>query len=288
MQTKAEILSFLENLCRGAGAFPSKFPMLLIAGPCQLESLSHSLEIASTVKEIATSLKIPYIFKGSFDKANRTSVSSTRGVGLEEGKEILNAVSSELNIPCTTDVHTPEQAQALESTVDILQIPAFLCRQTDLLIAAGKFSKFVNIKKGQFLHPTDMKYAAEKVQSGGCKNIMLCERGSSFGYRDLVVDMRALKDMRDLGFPVIFDGTHSVQSMGGADGSSTGAKQYIPTLCRAAIAAGVGGLFLEVHDKPHLAPSDGDNMIVLSELKEHLNQFNTLHNTLYNTLQEKL
>lgn len=253
-------------------------PLILIAGPCQLESEEHSLMLACEIKSVTDSLGVPFIFKGSFDKANRTSISGQRGLGLEPSIKIFSRIKTELNIPTITDVHSPDQVEMIASIVDLIQIPAFLCRQTDLLIAAGRSGLPIMIKKGQFLHPKDMKHAAEKVLSTGNRNILLCERGSCFGYRDLVVDMRSLYDMRELGYPVVFDGTHSVQSMGGNDGSSGGSRKYIPSLCRAAVAAGVDAIFLEIHQDPKSAPSDSESMLPLEELRPLLTTLNSIHN----------
>lgn len=244
--------------------------LLVFAGPCQLESREHALRIASSLCEIAGRVGVSLVFKSSYDKANRTSVTSGRGVGIHEGLEILSTIKRELGVGVITDVHTESQAATAGEVVDILQIPAFLCRQTDLLIAAGASGKAVNIKKGQFLHPADMKYAAQKVESTGNRKVLLCERGTCFGYRDLVVDMRGLAIMRALGYPVVFDVTHSVQSMGGAGGQSTGSRSYIPPLLRAALGVGVDGIFIECHDNPALAPSDGPNMVPLEYMERVL------------------
>ncbi len=241
--------------------------LLVIAGPCQIESLDHALMIAGKLKEIASRHPIELVYKSSFDKANRTSLSGTRGSGLDAGLKILSEVRAQMNLPVLTDVHSETQAAEAGSVVDVLQIPAFLCRQTDLLIAAGKTGKAVNIKKGQFLHPDDMKFAAEKVASTGNKNILLCERGTCFGYRDLVVDMRSLIIMKKSGYSVVFDATHSVQSMGGSGGSSGGSREYIRPLLRAASAVGVDGVFIECHEEPSRAPSDGASMLPLDQFE---------------------
>lgn len=244
-----------------------KNPLLVVAGPCQIESLEHSLMIAGHLKSLSERYKFNLVFKSSFDKANRTSVSSRRGPGLEEGLEILAEVKKRLGVALVTDVHSPEQAPVAAEVVDMLQTPAFLCRQTDLLIAAGATGKPVNIKKGQFLHPSDMKHSAEKVASSGNQRILLCERGTSFGYRELVVDMRSLVIMRELGYPVIFDATHSVQAIGGAGGSSGGTREHVGFLVRAAVAVGVDGLFIECHEQPDRAPSDGPSMLPLDMME---------------------
>lgn len=241
--------------------------LLLIAGPCQIESLDHCLMIGRHLVQTTASLPVSLVFKSSFDKANRTSAQSARGVGIEEGLRILAQVRSTLGIPVLTDVHSEEQAELAGKVVDVLQIPAFLCRQTDLLIAAGQTGKAVHVKKGQFLHPSDMKFVAEKIASTGNNKILLCERGTSFGYRDLVMDPRALVMMRELGYPVVFDATHSVQQLGGASGSSGGSRRYVHALARAAVAVGVDGVFIECHDDPDRAPSDGPCMLPLPEVE---------------------
>lgn len=241
--------------------------LLIIAGPCQIESLEHSLMIADHLQELTKRYPFKLVFKSSFDKANRTSLSGVRGPGIEEGLEVLSELKKRTGLATLTDIHTAEQAKLAAEVVDVLQTPAFLCRQTDLLIAAGATGKPVNIKKGQFLHPSDMKHSAEKVASSGNHKVMLCERGTSFGYRELVVDMRSLVIMRELGYPVIFDATHSVQAMGGAGGSSSGTSDHVGFLVRAAVAVGVDGLFIECHENPLSAPSDSQSMLPL-ELME--------------------
>ncbi len=243
-----------------------KEKLLLIAGPCQIESREHCLRIADFLATLAQKLPVSMIFKSSFDKANRTSGSSARGVGIQEGLRILSDVRASTGLPLLTDIHSPEQAAAAAEVVDVLQTPAFLCRQTDLLLAVGKTGKTVNVKKGQFLPPEDMKFAAEKIASTGNNKILLCERGSCFGYRDLVVDMRSLIIMRQTGYPVVFDATHSVQSMGGAGGASGGNRQFIAPLIRAAAGIGIDGLFIECHNDPDKAPSDGANMLRLEDV----------------------
>lgn len=242
-------------------------PLLLIAGPCQIESLEHCLKIGAFLKALTERLGLKFVFKSSYDKANRTSIQGKRGLGIEEGLAVLAQVRTTLDVPVLTDVHSPEEATAAGKVVDVLQTPAFLCRQTDLLVAAGATGKAVNVKKGQFLAPQDMSHVAAKVALGGNHNVLLCERGSCFGYRDLVVDMRSLPLMRATGYPVIFDGTHSVQSMGGQGGSSGGQREFIAPLVRAAAAVGVDGLFLECHENPESAPSDGASMLRLEELE---------------------
>lgn len=240
--------------------------LLLIAGPCQIQSLDHCLKIANFLKETVKTLPINLVFKSSFDKANRTSASGARGPGLESGLEILAEVKKQTGLPILTDIHDATQAKPVGAVVDILQIPAFLCRQTDLLIAAGETGRAIHVKKGQFLAPDDMKWVASKIETTGNKNIILCERGTCHGYRDLVVDMRALHIMRSLGYPVVFDATHSVQSMGGAGGASGGNRDFIPPLARGAAAVGIDGIFLECHEAPETAPSDGASMLKLEDM----------------------
>ncbi len=251
--------------------------LFLIAGPCVIESEEHAVKMAESIAGVARALKIPYIFKASFDKANRTSVKSFRGPGLKEGLRILHNVSLTVNVPVLTDVHEPEQAEAAGEVVDVLQIPAFLCRQTNLLVAAGKSGKAVNIKKGQFVSPWDMRHAVEKVHSTGNERVFLTERGSSFGYNNLVVDMRSLAIMREIA-PVVFDATHSVQlPSAGENAQSGGQPQFIPLLSRAAVAAGVDGIFMEVHDNPKEAKSDGANALDLKNLRSVLQQLLAVH-----------
>ena len=245
-------------------------PLVLISGPCVIESKDHCLRMAETISTLARARGIPLIFKSSYDKANRTSSGSFRGMGIEEGLRVLEAVRDTHGLPVLTDVHSEEEARSAAEVVDVLQVPAFLCRQTDLLLAAGSGAKPILIKKGQFLHPADMRFAADKAISGGAPGVLLCERGACFGYRELVVDFRSLRIMNDLGFPVVFDGTHSVQVMGGAGGSSSGAREFVPLLVRAAVAAGVDALFLECHDEPDMAPSDGPNMLTPETLERVL------------------
>jgi 2-dehydro-3-deoxyphosphooctonate aldolase (KDO 8-P synthase) len=247
-------------------------PFVLIAGPCVLESPERALMIGKRVKEITNRLGIPYVFKSSFDKANRSSIKSFRGPGLEEGLEILQAIKKELAVPVLTDIHEPEQAEPVAEVVDILQIPAFLCRQTDLLLAAAETGKIVNVKKGQFLAPWDMGKVIDKLLSTGNEKILLTERGVSFGYNNLVVDMTSLPVMRDFGYPVVFDATHSVQRPGARGESSGGDRGFVPYLSRAAAAVGIDALFMEVHDNPEEALSDGPNMLYLNELEELLQE----------------
>ena len=253
--------------------------LILMAGPCVLEGLERSLEIGRRAKEIADKLKVPYIFKASFDKANRSSIESFRGPGLEEGLKILSAIKSELKVPIVTDIHETYQAEPVAKVADVLQIPAFLCRQTDLLVAAAKTGKVVNVKKGQFLSANEMKNVVAKLEDSGTEKIMLTERGTSFGYNNLVVDMRGLAIMKSFGYPVIFDGTHSVQLPGGAGTSSSGQREFVPYLTRAAAAVGIDGLFLEVHDNPAEGLSDSANMIPLDELENILKNVLAIHET---------
>jgi len=243
--------------------------MVLLAGPCAVEDYEICFEVASTMKQICEELDIAYVFKASFDKANRTSAGSFRSIGLNESLDIFRGIKKELNLPIVTDIHESYQVPLVAEVVDVLQIPAFLCRQTDLLLAAGHSGKGVNIKRGQFMAPEDMQYAVEKIHSTGNKNACLTERGVSFGYHNLVVDMRALPTMRQFA-PVIFDVTHSVQQPGGAGGSSGGQKEFAPYLARAAAAAGVDGFFIETHPEPEKARSDGPNMIPLAEMEAFL------------------
>ncbi len=240
---------------------------VLIAGPCQLESEPHAVKISTELKKITTELGINLIYKTSFDKANRTSLKGKRGLGLEKSLPIFDKIRKEVGVPVLTDVHTIEQCSQVASHVDILQIPAFLCRQTDLLIAAAKTGKIVNVKKGQFLAPWDMANVIKKIEDSGNKNILITERGASFGYNTLVSDMRALPIMSKFGFPIVFDATHSVQQPGGMGEKSGGQREFVPYLARAAIAVGVGAIFMETHEDPDNAPSDGPNMVPLNEVK---------------------
>ncbi|MCX6601751.1 MAG: 3-deoxy-8-phosphooctulonate synthase [bacterium] len=246
----------------------SFFPLAIIAGPCVIESEALCLEVAEAFFKIAVRTGVLPIFKASFDKANRTSVESFRGIGMDEGLKVLAKVRREAGLPVLTDIHLPDQAAPAAEVVDILQIPAFLCRQTDLLLAAGKTGKPVNIKKGQFLSPDDMRHAAAKVESTGNRRLMLTERGTFFGYRDLVVDMRSLVQLAELGYPVVFDATHSVQRMGGAEGVSGGASEYVEPLARAAVATGaVAAVFIETHPRVNEALSDRTSMLPLDRLE---------------------
>ncbi|WP_407721450.1 3-deoxy-8-phosphooctulonate synthase [Ruminococcus sp. JE7B6] len=249
----------------------------LIAGPCVIESEEMVLSIARQMKDITDKLGIPYTFKASFDKANRTSISGFRGPGIEEGLRILQKVKDTYNLPICTDIHEPWQAEKAAAVCDILQIPAFLCRQTDLLVAAAKTGKCINIKKAQFLAPWDMKNCVEKVRQSGNDNVMLCERGTTFGYNTLVVDMTGLRVMKDMGVPVIFDATHSVQKPGGNGTSTGGNRQYVEYLAKAAVSVGVDGLFMETHPDPDNAKSDGPNMVPLGEMEELLKKLQRVY-----------
>jgi 2-dehydro-3-deoxyphosphooctonate aldolase (KDO 8-P synthase) len=254
--------------------------LFLIGGPCVIESESHARTLAAAIRRITSDLNVPYIFKASYDKANRTSIRSFRGPGLMEGARVLRAIALETGLPVLTDVHTPEDCARLSDAIGdvelVMQIPAFLCRQTDLLIAAAKTGRAINIKKGQFVAPADMKYAVCKVRDSGNGRVSLCERGASFGYNNLVVDMRSLPIMRQFA-PVVFDGTHSVQTPSAANGVSGGQPEFIPVLARAAVAAGVDGVFLEVHDNPATAKSDGANALHLDKLKGVLEELLRIH-----------
>ena len=241
-------------------------PLTILAGPCQLESRDHALEMASALKEIADGLGIGLVYKSSFDKANRTSASTKRGLGLEACLPIFAEVRETVGCPVLTDVHSPEQCAVAAQAVDVLQIPAFLCRQTDLVLAAGETGRAVNVKKGQFLAPWDMKNVVAKLESTGNENVMVCERGASFGYNTLVSDMRSLPIMAETGYPVVFDATHSVQQPGGQGTTSGGQREFVPVLARAAVAVGVAAVFMETHQDPDNAPSDGPNMVHLKDM----------------------
>ena len=247
-------------------------PFTLIAGPCQLESEQHALDVSQELKKITSELKINLIYKTSFDKANRTSLKGKRGIGLEKSLLIFDKIREKVGVPVLTDVHTAEQCSVVAKHVDVLQIPAFLCRQTDLLIAAAKTGKIINVKKGQFLAPWDMANVVKKLEESGNKNILITERGASFGYNTLVSDMRALPIMAKFGYPIVFDATHSVQQPGGMGEKSGGQREFVPYLSRAAIAVGVGAVFMETHEDPDNAPSDGPNMVPLNQIKSLLKQ----------------
>jgi 2-dehydro-3-deoxyphosphooctonate aldolase (KDO 8-P synthase) len=266
----------------GQARFGNALPLALIAGPCALESRAHAFDMASALKEIAARLGIGLVYKTSFDKANRTSASSARGLGLDQALGIFAELREKLGVAVLTDVHEPEQCARVAEAVDVLQIPAFLCRQTDLLIAAAKTGRVVNVKKGQFLAPWDMVNVVAKITGAGNRNVLVTERGVSFGYNTLVSDMRALPVLAETGAPVIFDATHSVQQPGGQGASSGGQREFVPVLARAAVAVGVAGVFIETHEDPDKAPSDGPNMIPLKQitpLLERLMQFDALAKT---------
>ena len=263
----------------GPFAVGNDLPLTVIAGPCQLESLDHALRIAETMASACAKAGAKYVFKASYDKANRTSLSGKRGPGMDDGLAILAAVRSQIGCPTLTDVHAPDQCGPAAEAVDILQIPAFLCRQTDLLLAAGQTGAAINIKKGQFLAPWDMPNVAAKVASTGNTRILLTERGASFGYNTLVTDMRALPQMAASGYPVIMDATHAVQQPGGLGGASGGQREFAPVMARAAVSLGIAGVFIETHEDPDTAPSDGPNMIPLDQmpaLVARLMQFDAL------------
>jgi 2-dehydro-3-deoxyphosphooctonate aldolase (KDO 8-P synthase) len=266
----------------GAAKFGNKLPLALIAGPCALESRAHAFEIATALKELTAKLGLGFVYKTSFDKANRTSAASARGMGLDKALSIFAELREKLGVPMLTDVHEPDQCAPVAEVTDVLQIPAFLCRQTDLLIAAAKTGRVINVKKGQFLAPWDMKNVVAKITGAGNGNVLVTERGVSFGYNTLVSDMRSLPVLEKIGAPVIFDATHSVQQPGGQGTSSGGERQYVSVLARAAVAVGIAGVFIETHQDPDKAPSDGPNMISLKDLPallECLMQFDTLAKT---------
>jgi len=255
-----------------------KNPIALMAGPCVIEGAERTLKIGKAIKEITDRLGIPYIFKASFDKANRSSYSSFRGPGLTEGLEILGKIKKELGVPVVSDIHCSSQIEEAANVLDVLQIPAFLCRQTDLVYQAASTGKVVNVKKGQFLAPNDMKNVIAKIREAGNENILLTERGASFGYNNLVTDMRSLPIMRSFGYPIVFDGTHSVQLPGGAGTTSSGQREFVPYLTRAAVATGIDVLFMEVHDNPAEALSDGPNMLYIEQLEDLLKDVQALDN----------
>lgn len=269
----------MKTVTIGSVTFSNDAPLSLIAGPCVIESEQHIMDMAGAIVEICKGVGIGVIFKSSYDKANRTSNSSFRGPGMEEGLAILSRVRDKYAVPVLTDVHEPDHCAVVAAHVDVLQIPAFLCRQTDLLLAAAATGKAINVKKGQFLAPWDMKNVVQKLTSAGNDRVMLCERGASFGYNTLVSDMRALPIMAETGYPVIFDATHSVQQPGGQGATTGGDRRMVPVLARAAVAVGVAGVFMEVHNDPDKAPSDGPNMLKLNDLRavlENLVEIDTL------------
>lgn len=248
-------------------------PFVLLAGPCQIESRDHAIDMSGAVQEITKKLGIPYIYKSSFDKANRSSIKTQRGIGLEKSLAIFEEIRIKMGLPVVTDIHSPEQCAEVATVVDVLQIPAFLCRQTDLVVAAAKTGKIINIKKGQFLAPWDMKNVAEKVTESGNPNVMVCERGTTFGYNTLVNDMRGLPIMAQMGHPVVYDATHSVQSPGGNGATTGGDRTMVPPLARAALATGAcAAVFIETHQDPDKAPSDGPNMVKLEDMETLLEQ----------------
>jgi 2-dehydro-3-deoxyphosphooctonate aldolase (KDO 8-P synthase) len=261
-------------------------PLVLIAGPCVIESEDQVRKTIEGLKEITGEINIPFIFKSSYDKANRTSIKSYRGLGLDKGLEILEKVKREFDIPLLVDVHQIEEVKLVSKVADILQVPAFLCRQTDLIISIAKTGKPINVKKGQFLAPWDMQNVIEKIESTGNKNILLTERGSCFGYNNLVVDMKSLPIIRSFGYPVVFDATHSVQKPGGKGTTTAGEREYVPFLAQAAVATGIDGLFLEVHPQPEKALSDGPNMIRLSRVKELLEKLIKIDKVVKTTCKE--
>jgi 2-dehydro-3-deoxyphosphooctonate aldolase (KDO 8-P synthase) len=264
------------NVSVGNVTFGNALPLTLIAGPCQMESREHAMMMATRLKEICARLRIGMVYKSSFDKANRTSLKGRRGMGLRKSLQVFEEIRTQLALPILTDVHEISQCTELSPVIDVLQIPAFLCRQTDLLIAAARTGRVVNIKKGQFLAPWDMKNVAAKVTESGNPHVLLTERGASFGYNTLVSDMRALPIMAETGHPVIFDATHSVQQPGGQGTSSGGDRRMVPVLARAAVAVGVAGVFIETHEDPDNAPSDGPNMVPLDQLEELLKRLQDL------------
>jgi 2-dehydro-3-deoxyphosphooctonate aldolase (KDO 8-P synthase) len=257
---------------RGKVRIGQELPVAFIAGPCQLESRAHALEMSAAIREIADKLGAHVIYKTSFDKANRSSISTARGLGLESSLDIFAEIRETSGLPVLTDVHLPDQCAEAAQAVDVLQIPAFLSRQTDLLIAAAQTGKPVNVKKGQFLAPWDMKNVVNKLVQSGCRDVLVCERGVSFGYNTLVSDMRALPELAATGAPVVFDATHSVQQPGGQGTTSGGQRQYVPILARAAAAVGIAAVFIETHQDPDHAPSDGPNMVPLNQLEELMRQ----------------
>lgn len=265
--TSAPITVQIRNISIG-----NNQPLAVIAGPCVLESREHAFEMSSAIKEICTKLQMPFIYKTSFDKANRTSVHGARGMGLEKGLEILAELRETVDCPVLTDIHNPEQCVAAAKVVDVLQIPAFLCRQTDLLKAAAETGRVINIKKGQFLAPWDMRNVVQKMESFGSRQVLLCERGASFGYNTLVSDMRALPIMARTGYPIVFDATHSVQQPGGKGDATGGERQFVPVLARAAVSVGIAAVFIETHQDPDHAPSDGPNMVRLQDLPQLLKE----------------
>ena len=255
-----------KEITLGPLKISNTLPFVLIAGPCAMESADHAHDMAGRLKEICAKLDIGLVYKSSFDKANRTSLKAARGIGMDKALEVFSEIKDLYALPVITDVHSADQCAAVAEVVDVLQIPAFLCRQTDLLIAAARTGRVINVKKGQFLAPWDMAHVAAKIRGAGNQNILLCERGTSFGYNTLVSDMRSLPIMAQSGYPVVFDATHSVQQPGGKGGSSGGQREFVPVLARAALSIGVAAVFMETHQAPDNAPSDGPNMVPLDEM----------------------
>jgi 2-dehydro-3-deoxyphosphooctonate aldolase (KDO 8-P synthase) len=272
-----------ETLCIGDGC-----PLVLIGGPCVIESADFTLKMAEEIHKVCERLHVPLIFKSSFDKANRTSIHSFRGQSIEGGLKILQRVKDVIGVPVLTDIHESHQAALAATVVDVLQIPAFLCRQTDLLLAAAATGRAVNVKKGQFLAPWDMQHVVSKLEAGGTKRILLTERGTCFGYNTLVVDFRSLPQLRALGYPVVFDATHSVQMPGGQGEKSGGQRQFVPHLARAAAAIGIDAVFMEIHANPDVAPSDGPNMVPLAKLEAVLQQVLRVHAAWHTTVPVSL
>ncbi len=262
----------MKHVSIGPLKIGNDLPFALLAGPCQMESEQHAMDMAGALATLCHELDIPFVYKTSFDKANRTSVEGARGVGLEKAIPVFDRIRRELKCPVMTDVHTEEQCALIAPHVDVLQIPAYLCRQTDLLLAAGRTGKAINVKKGQFLAPWDVANIAKKIESVGNQNILLCERGITFGYNRLIVDMRSFPIMAKTGYPVVFDATHSVQEPGGQGGCSGGNRDFAPILARGAAAIGVAAFFMETHENPDQAPSDGPNMIYLKDMKHVLTE----------------
>jgi len=269
-------MTTMHHISVGDFQIGNDLPFALFAGPCVIEGEQFTIDVAGQLRDIAARCGVPFVFKSSFDKANRTSVDGFRGPGMEEGLRILKRVKDEVGVPVITDVHTPEQAAPVAKVADILQTPAFLCRQTDFITAVAETGKPVNIKKGQFLAPWDMPHVLEKAQSTGNRDIMLCDRGTSFGYNNLVSDFRSLLVMAETGAPVVFDATHSVQQPGGLGGATGGNREFVPGLSRAAVAVGVAALFMEVHPDPDRAKSDGPNSVALADLEALLTQLRSL------------
>ena len=269
-------MAVMHHISVGDFKIGNDLPFVLFAGPCVIEGEQFTLDVATQLRDIAARCGIPFVFKSSFDKANRTSVDGFRGPGMEEGLRILQRVKDETGVPVITDIHTPEQAKAVAKVADILQTPAFLCRQTDFITAVAETGKPLNIKKGQFLAPWDMPHVLKKAQATGNRDIMLCDRGTSFGYNNLVSDMRSLMVMAKTGAPIVFDATHSVQQPGGLGGATGGNREFVPGLSRAAVAIGIAALFMEVHPDPDNAKSDGPNSVRLDELEALLNQLKQL------------